>query len=135
MVTILEIDTSTPGGIFQLIIGIICLPVVFYLFSLLFGYIFGGMAKISNRRIVRHGKTIADPDTIDTLNEEVKSKIMVVKKGVAQATDYVKKQMDDKKRKSFVDKLQEIDTLRKKGTITEQEYILLRTEILKKYYS
>lgn len=130
-----EIDTSTPGGIFQLIGGILCIPIVIYLFRVAFGYIFGGMAKLSNKRFVRHGRTIADPDTIDVLNEDLKQKALAVKKGVVQTKEYVKKQIHSHKEKNFSTKMEEIGRLKDDGTISEQEYSNLRSEILKKHYS
>ncbi len=135
MTHLLEIDTSTPGGIMMLIFGIICIPIIFYLISLFFGYFLGGMAKLSNKRIVKHGRTVADPDTIDNLNADVKEKFLAAKKGVTQASDYVKKQITDQKGKKFITKIQEIEKLKQNGNISEEEYLNIRAEILKKHYS
>lgn len=135
MYKLLDIDTSSFGGILQLIFGILCLPVLFYFFRLVFGYIFGGIAKVSNRQIVRHGRKVADPDTIEMLNEDVKHKALAIKQGVSQMTNFVKKQVTEQKGKDLSTKLAEVEQLKENGSISEQEYLDIRSEILKKHYS
>jgi|GEM_PF-5069365 len=118
--------------IWQYIIGIPMAIVIIIVLQYVFGYILGGMAKLSNRSIVRHGRTIYTPDTIDELNSDLTNKkdrvIELYKKIISRTNTKFDRVIEDKTL-TKIDKLKKIEELFNNNIINQEELELLKKEI------
>lgn len=118
--------------IWRLILGIPMFFVVIFVLQYIFGYIFGGMAKLSNRTLVRHGRTIYTPDTIDELNSDLsdkKDKVIELYRKIISKTNTKFDIVIEDKTLSKIDKLKKIEDLFNKNIINQSELELLKKEI------
>ena len=120
------------AGIGQLIIGIPMAIVIVIVLQYLFGYIFGGIAKLSNRSFVRHGKIIYTPDTIDTLNSDLsdkKDKVIELYRKIFPKSNMTLGSVIEDKTLSKIDKLKKLEELFNNNIINQAELELLKKEI------
>ena len=128
-------------GVIQVIFGILCIPIVIYLFRIVFGYIFGGMAKISNKKIYVNGINVGNPDTIENLNEHLKDNgrvILAILKKIKTKTGETVNTFKQHKieviitdhSKDKIAKIKELDSLLKANVITNEEFEIIKREII-----
>jgi hypothetical protein len=128
MIKILFLDFE----ILRMILGIISLPFILWGLSILMLYMLGAISKLTNRRIVRRGRTIADPQTIDYINKDLKEKkdrVLGILKDIKAKLNSNNKILDNTASK--IDRLKDLDNLLKNNVITQSEFEVLKKEILK----
>ena len=117
----------------RFVIGIPMFFVVIFVLQYVFGYIFGGLAKLSNRNLVRHGRTIYEPDTIDLLNQDLinkKNKIIDLFNKISKNSKLKFKSIVEDKTVSKLDKLNILSELFTKKIINQSEFEILKNEIM-----
>lgn len=115
------------------VIGIPMFFVVIIVLQYFFGYIFGGLAKLSNRNFVRHGKIIYTPDTIDYLNQDLlnkKDKLIDLYNKIASKSNTKHQNILVDKMVSRLDKLNTLSELLSKNIINQSEFEILKNEIM-----
>lgn len=111
------------------------------LVCLAYSYFIAFLAKTGNVRFTRYGRTVADPNTLDDLNRGMSNII----KGTVTTLDKIAKITGRKiegmrkrqiehvivdQTKDALAKLKDLAALKENGTINEQEFDLLKKEIL-----
>lgn len=117
----------------RFVIGIPMFFVVIVVLQYVFGYIFGGLAKLSNRNFVRHGRTIYTPDTIDYLNRDLlnkKDKLFDLYNKIATRSNTKYKNILNDNMVSKLDKLNTLSKLFSKNIINQSEFEILKNEIM-----
>lgn len=135
----MQLTLSSPLGFLQLIFGLACIPVVLYLFSIFFGYLFGGVSKVTGKSISYHGKTSYTPETIDVLNAHVKGNVRFATQVMANLYSKTKRKLssiENSKIKnairadSKIEQLKQLQKLKKEGVINLKELEILKQEII-----
>lgn len=112
------------------------------LVCLVYSYFIAFLAKTGNVRFTRYGRTVTDPNTLDDLNRGMSD----ILKGTIGTFDKIAKTTGRKiegirkrqietvivdQTKDALAKLKDLAALKENGTINEQEFDLLKKEILK----
>jgi hypothetical protein len=140
MTRILFLENSS--SIMEIMFDILLFVGGIIVFIYLWAYFLGGMSKLTNKRLVRHGRTMADPNTIEHLNEDLKRKGEIIASIFKKIKKYSVTKIDEHKFKNFnssfndvtnnkIEKLEAIDKLKNNNVITAEEFELLKKEILK----
>jgi hypothetical protein len=117
----------------RFVIGIPMFFVVIIVLGYVFGYFFGGLAKLTNRNFVRHGRTIYTPDTIDYLNQDLlnkKDKLFDLYSKIANRSKTNHKNILEDEMASKLDKLNNLSELLSKNIINQSEFEILKNEIM-----
>ena len=117
----------------RFVIGIPMFFVVIVVLQYVFGYIFWGLAKLSNRNFVRHGRTVYTPDTIDYLNQDLlnkKDKLFDLYNKIATRSNTKHKNILEDKMVSKLDKLNTLSELLSNNIINQSEFEILKNEIM-----
>ena len=110
--------------------GILLLVVMIYGYM----WIMAAISKASRRTLVRHGKVMYTPDDFDHINMMPKDLAIKVKNAISKLPDKFQSLGNSLNEEKTIDKIKaltELTELRDKGAITEQEFMILKDQIIR----
>ncbi len=105
-----------------------------------FHYLMNGISKITGTKASYRGKITHSPDDFDKMNNDLKQGAQKVINVFRKINGVAKTHMDEYKRKRIqnlmttgdkIQQLKELNELKSAGTVTEQEFEVIKSEILK----
>lgn len=96
-----------------------------------FNYLMAGISKAGNVTLKNKGRTIARPNDFDEMNQNLKDGVNKIANTVQKTSQTIKSKLKTPTTGDKIKQLQDLQKLFDCGIISEQEFEVLKSEILK----